>query len=182
MMMNKHAFPNVLVIGSNHRKAGKTTLMTMIIHHFQHQQPVAIKVAAYHDRDHFQQQYPGHGEFLLIDEHKAADQKDSRRYLKAGANRSFFIAGMQDQLLKKLPEILNTFSDKPILIESNWFALTFKPGYLLLLEDKSVNKYKSSFTKLKEKANSIVPPGTIDVMTLNFWHFQHGLWQIPGKS
>ncbi|MCF8330902.1 MAG: hypothetical protein K9H84_00460 [Bacteroidales bacterium] len=176
--MNKYSFPNVLVIGANHRKAGKSKLIESIVRHFRHDGIVAVKIAAYDKLEDFKQHYPGYGEMILIDEKEGADRKDSKRFLKAGASKSFFIAGMERPLMNRIPELLDEYKSRPVVVESNWFALKYEPGYLLLLEDKNVKRYKHSFQELIKHADSVIPPDTITDLTLNYWRFEGNIWKI----
>lgn len=176
--MNKYSFPNILVVGANHRKAGKSKLIESIIRHFRYEDIIAIKIAAYDKLADFEKHYPEHGEMIVIDEKEKADRKDSKRFLKAGASKSLFIAGMEKALLQKIPEILTAFRSRPVIVESNWFALKYEPGYVLMLEDKSAKTYKQSFHDLKKRADSIVPLDTITELALNFWQFEENTWKI----
>ncbi len=177
---NKAYYPNVLCIGANHRKVGKTSLLENIIRHFRQDKIIAVKIAAYDDADELIRDHDT-AELTVKEEAENSGANDSGRYLQAGAEKSFFLAGMEDDVRKKIPEILQRYKNKPFVIESNWFSLHFTPGYILLLEDKNARS-KKSFLRLKNKADSIVPPGTITELTLNFWHFSEGHWEIPGKK
>lgn len=179
-MKSKNSYPNVLMIGANQRKVGKTSLIETILHHFRQDNVIAIKIAAYDNKDALHRHHPEADELLFIEEKEGAETKDSRRYLKAGAGRSFFVAGLEDKVKQQIETLLNTFANKAVLVESNWFALNYKPGYILLLNDKTVQKSKKSFEQLKPKANAIVPPGTIGELTMIHWRFEDGRWHIPG--
>ncbi len=177
---NKSYYPNVLCIGANHRKVGKTSLVQNIVRHFRQDKIIAVKIAAYDDAGDLRRD---HGTAELIvksNETEQSDIKDSGRFKKAGADKSFFIAGMEADVRKKVSELLEKYNGRPFVIESNWFALHFTPGYILLLEDKNARS-KESFLRLMNSADSIVPPGTINELALNFWQFSEGKWEIPGK-
>ena len=179
--MQKETYPNILVVGANHRKTGKTTLVEQIIQHFRQDQIIAIKIAAYTDLKDFQARHPENEDLLILEETEANTKADSKRYLNAGAAQSFYIAGIEEKLVKNLPQILNNFKNKPVIIESNWFALHYNPGYILLLKEKSEKQSKSSFLKLKDKADAIIQPGTISEAALIYWRFENGKWNIPGQ-
>lgn len=170
--------PHVLAVGANHRKTGKSRLIEDIIHHFRSQEPVAMKIAAYNDESILNLHHPGSGKYLAIKETEAADRKDSKRFLEAGAAESFFIAGLENELEKQLPDLLNKYSNRPLIIESNWFSTRFKPGFLLLIEDKDVRKPKQGFEDLKKLAQAVVPPNNITHLVLMHWHFREGKWEI----
>lgn len=180
--MKKPTYPNILVVGANHRKTGKTTLAEQIIQHFRQDQIIAIKIAAYNDITDFQARHPDNEDLLIHREQEANTKADSKRYLYAGASQSFYLAGTKEKLLKYLPQMLNNYKNAPVVIESNWFALHFNPGYILLLTDKSVQQSKSSFLKLRNKADAIIQPGTITEAALTYWRFENEKWIIPGQK
>ena len=180
--MTKLQYPNILVIGANQRKTGKTTLAEQVIQHFRQDQIIAIKIAAYTDITDFQKHYPGQEDILIHREQESNTTADSKRYLNAGAAQSFFLAGIRTRLLEYLPQFLNNYKNTPLIVESNWFAIHHNPGYILLLKDKTAQESKSSFLKLKDKADAIIQPGTINELTLTYWRFEDGKWIIPGQK
>lgn len=143
-------YANILVIGANQRKTGKSDLIEAIIGHFNRQKPVALKIAAYDDENVLNNHHLGTSNYLAVKETEASDHKDSKRFLKAGAADSYFIAGMEERLKNNLPELLAKYTDRPVIIESNWFPTQFSPGYLLLLEDKQALKPKQTSQNSKK--------------------------------
>ena len=180
--MHSLMYPNILVVGANQRKTGKTSLVEQIIQHFRQEQIIAIKIAAYTDIGDFQLNYPDKENLLVHEENEASTKKDSKRYLNAGAAKSFFLTGMEEELLEYIPGFLNKLVNYPLIIESNWFALQYNPGFILLLNEKSIDQPKESFLKLKSKADSIIQPGTISKLALTYWRFENGKWIIPGQK
>lgn len=154
-------FPNVLMIGSDARKAGKTTLITKIIEKFSSAYPVfAVKVALYDDISVFHEHYPeaSSKEIFEISEEAPGD-KDSGKYFQAGAKKSMFIAAMDSQI----PNILNKFVQ--LLME----------GGLMIVESTTLRKYMvPGIFLMVYGENSEMKSSAESVKSLSDWDIQTG--------
>jgi hypothetical protein len=94
---------NILMVGGNARKSGKTSLICRLLEQFGRQYPIiAVKVAIYADKDIFLEHFPlaRNKGYLEIKEEDRNNKKDSGKYLAAGALESWFLAATLKNILR----------------------------------------------------------------------------------
>jgi len=129
-------FPNVLLIGSNTRKTGKTTLACRLIEfHKRNDSVAAIKLALYDKERDFYMHYPeaeGTGINIIEEEHPG--EKDSQQFLTSGAIKSWFIATL-NRCVKQVIDIVDKMTREGyfIIIESTHLRHYIVPGVFLFL-------------------------------------------------
>ena len=145
----KYQFENILVIAGSSRNVGKTTLVCKLIETERKKDIYAVKITP-----HFHSITPGlieiakSNNWIIFEETNANTSKDTSRYLKAGAQKSYLLQVLDgelvtafNQLLKKLPKL------NPIIIESAALNEIIKPGMSLFIsseQNKSNLKSKNS--------------------------------------
>ena len=151
---------NILLIAGGGRNVGKTHLGCHVISTLAQQGilPVAIKVSG-----HFHQ--PGvniksivKDEGLFIGEElNINSNKDSSRFLQAGAKRSYYVQLSQNHLIRLVEFIKNSFSgDQPIIFESAGLGELVKPGIAFFVIKNNIEK-KCSWKFKYFKINGFEP-------------------------
>lgn len=128
---------NILMVGGNARKSGKTTMICRLLEYFERTYAIAaVKVALYGNREIFSEHYPeasGNG-YLEIKENSPYNKKDSGKFLAAGAAESWFIAavnGKEDKVIQKIKEIENRVNF--MILESNVIRKYIEPGVFIMV-------------------------------------------------
>jgi hypothetical protein len=151
--MKKYA--SILMIGSDTKKAGKTTLACQIIRQYCSSNDItAVKVACFDLKDN----HLDRSEIVVEEEkYKISEQlhtkgnSDTSRYLKAGAKRAFFLCAQKDYLKDAFEAFLKKLSKNTILIcESTSLRLFIKPGIFIFIENRQTDK-----DQIKEYADPI---------------------------
>ena len=157
-------FPNVLLIGSNTRKTGKTTLACRLIEiHQRNNFVAAIKLALYETEPDFYRHYPeaeGTGFYRIQEEHPG--EKDSQQFLAAGAFKSWFIATLEDNIAKVVDIIDDIKREGGLLIiESTHLRNYLVPGVFLFLT-KPGTDIKPDYRAIQNMADLSVETGSKD--------------------
>ena len=134
--MNRAPHSDFIIISGGEKKVGKTYLAVALIQHFAAQSPViALKISPHkHDRL---------GNVLTISEtagfrlYQELDvhEKNSGRFLKAGAKASFFLE-TEDGFLQEAMEVFLkkcNFGNLPVVCESGALGTIIKPGVLIFI-------------------------------------------------
>ena len=139
---------NLLMIGGNARKSGKTTLVCRLLDAFARDHAIAaLKVALYDDAGDFGKHYPralpmGYWEVRETD---PAVQKDSGKYLAAGASESWFFATLPESEKRVTDQIRDISSRMDLVIlESNTLRKKIQPGFFVMVNHPGRNTKKSA--------------------------------------
>ncbi len=156
-------YSNVLLIGGNARKIGKTSFICNILQALGQEHPiVALKISLYTDISDLQAHYelePGE-EYYEIRETKSSGKKDSSRYVDAGAMEGWFIAAMENEnSVKKILEQVDflTETGRMIVMESNRIRKSIEPGLFIMVNQKE-KEDKSGATSFQQMSDMIVEP------------------------
>lgn len=129
---------NMLLIGSEQRKAGKTTLACELIKKFSKNHDIAaIKITT------LSKEYPNHtinsdGEcwengYYVVEENNKSDKTDTSKFLSAGAQQSFWLRVFDDNLLEGFTAVLNQIGEGSIIIcEATSLVKFVKPGVFVM--------------------------------------------------
>ena len=139
---------NILMIGGNARKSGKTTLICRLLEAFGNQYKIAaIKVALYDDAGDFGEHHPqalpaGYQEVRETD---PTVVKDSGKYLASGASESWFFAALP-QSEKRVTDQIREISKRAdlVILESNTLRKKIKPGRFVLVNHPGRDTKKSA--------------------------------------
>ncbi|MEJ2010101.1 MAG: hypothetical protein P8Z30_18420 [Acidobacteriota bacterium] len=156
----------VVVVGGHSRNIGKTSLMAELIRCIRPPQWAAVKITQYgHGVCSLNGEPcscdPGEHGFALAEERNRAGRGDTRRFLRAGARRSFWLKVRQGQLPRALPALLRALrSEKWVMIESNSILGLLEPDLYLFVLDRSQRDFKVSARKYLERADALVTIGS----------------------
>ena len=156
---------NLLLIGGTGRNIGKSTLMEIIIQRFGKELPlIALKSSMLMPGEvyfHGKHKLVEPDEFLLQEEVYDGSLKDSQRYLKAGASRSFFLSVGEKALSEAFEKFLKTVGNSGIIIaESNVLREVAIPGTFIMIKGNS--SVKPQAKKFLELADRVIPAMDVD--------------------
>ncbi|MDP2089397.1 MAG: hypothetical protein Q8J84_08345 [Flavobacteriaceae bacterium] len=137
-MFDEYYFPNVLTLCGSGRNVGKTYLGCQIIKHFSKENLIiAVKISK------FNHQQPEDGAMLLVNQSIGfqiwrqikATEKDSGRYLNAGANASYYIECDDTHLLEAFLVIYKIYGNScSIVCESASITKYINPAISIFVE------------------------------------------------
>ncbi|MGM0496599.1 MAG: hypothetical protein ACQESJ_01650 [Bacteroidota bacterium] len=146
-------FPNVLLVGSNSRKAGKTSIVSQLIGTYGDKHPVsAIKLAIYDNKEDFNSHYPSvsdDGVFFLKE--KEPGDGDSGKFLAAGAKKSWFVAILQSEIHQVIDLLYEIKSEGGFaIVESTSLRNYILPGLFIFVHKLSKKDKKKSVRSLSD--------------------------------
>jgi hypothetical protein len=152
----------MIIIGGTGRNIGKTHLAEMVIKKLAGQSEViAVKISNVNpgNRDlHGTHEMVVEGDFLIYEEKDRTGGKDSMRFLRAGAKRSFFIITDDGHLSLAFDRLMMTAS-KPnsvMVCESNALRNWVVPNLFVMVSDVQ-QRGKKDMKKLFALADAVVP-------------------------
>ena len=157
--------PNLLVIGGTGRNIGKTTLTTMIIERFSKElKLIALKTSMLMPDEayfHGHHKLIGADEFELLEEKEIKGNKDSQRYLKAGASQSWFLSAGENAVDSGMDVFWQKIGfAKPVIAESNVLNDFYIPGLFIMV--KGNRQIKPQAKVLLQKADVVVSEMDLD--------------------
>ena len=176
----------VLMIGGNARKSGKTTLICRILEAFgRHQRIAAVKAALYDDAVDFARHHPeanpsGYQEIQEVD---PSVSKDSGKYLASGAAESWFFAALpdsQEQVVRQIASIHQR--NDLVIVESNTLRKKFTPGLFVMLHHKD-RVVKESAQELQHLVDFALETGSDEFEDVQlFLGVDHDGWFIKNTT
>jgi hypothetical protein len=143
MMMDVIAnFPNVLLIAGSGRNVGKTLLACHIIQSNTEVQVWAVKVSSHFHviQQHVSPIAQGEG-YFIGEETNEHSTKDSSRFLKAGAERVFYIQANDEGLPNVVAWMRNNIPESvPAVVESAALGRFVKPGMAVYVKGNDAEK------------------------------------------
>lgn len=153
----RERFKNILVVAGSGRNCGKTSFINQLIKACSGHKITAIKITP-----HFHP--PTEGLEILYSEEKyhifketnRSSEKDSSRFLQAGANSSFYIQVVDEYLEDAFKTCLNFIDlEQPLIIESAKLAQIIQPALFLFIHKKH-KEIKSSASGIIKLADQII--------------------------
>ncbi len=152
---------NWIIIGGTDRNTGKTTLAEKLIEKFSRKVPVtAVKIANIKPGN---ESFHGHDvksfrdKILIKKETRHDGNKDSMRFLKAGAFESWFIQTEDAFLPDTFSQILNSLKNASwIVCESNSLRKFVKPGLFIMVKGENITSGKKDVPGLLQLADVVV--------------------------
>ncbi len=146
--------PHFLLISGNGQNVGKSKLASELIHRYSLQtQVMAVKISPhFHPNPPDTEYLIKNSKFEIIKESKITN-KDSSRFLQAGANPSIYIQCSDEYLTQAIKEILPITEGKAVVCESGGLANFFMPGVSVYLYDPGNEGLKT----LNHQPDFIVP-------------------------
>jgi hypothetical protein len=145
-------FPNVLMIVGQGQKVGKTSLACRIIEKFSPNGVYALKVSLhFHELGMSEKLLFVDKNYRIIEEVNPNSEKDSAKFLLAGAQRVFFIQAFDVYVFEAFTKLLELIDiEKPFIVESAGLRKYIKPGLFFFVETR---EYSSKNEELKYLAN-----------------------------
>ena len=148
----KKLHKNILLVAGSGRNVGKTTFMCKTIKNLQAKKLTAVKITP-----HFHETTPGlkqiseTSDYKIFEETNPNTGKDSSRYLKSGAKKSFLIQTKKQTLPNAFNELNKFLSCKnPIIIESGGLTEVIKPGLFVFVTDNKTSKTEADILLLTQ--------------------------------
>ncbi len=163
--MNQHhalpQLPTLFLVGGTGRFVGKTTFAELLIEHFSKDFTIiAVKISNIKPGD--QAVHGWHGDalterFLIEEEASSGNQKDTQRFLAAGAKRAFFIRAFEEALPEAVTAFFEQVSPNTLLVcESNTLRNYYDPGAMVMVTDEEKPISKAESIELLEKAEVVL--------------------------
>lgn len=153
---------NILMVGSNARKSGKTTMICRLLKCYGRKFSIAaVKASLYEERSIFREHYPWVSQegYLEIGENNPRNMKDSGKYLAAGAVESRFLAAIKDNADRVVQRITGIAGKVDLMIvESNVLRESIKPAVFVMVNNGK-KEQKQSAKAVSHYANLIVETG-----------------------
>ncbi|HYL67988.1 MAG TPA: hypothetical protein VEX69_02385 [Candidatus Limnocylindria bacterium] len=160
---SRHPFPGQLVVvGGQSRKVGKTALMVDLIKAFPKYRWTAIKITPHADSGCPVKGAkctcgPGAHTFAIHWEKIRKGKTDTSRFLAAGAEKSVWLQTKSGKLTDALPSLISEIGDvENVIVESNSILRLWKPDLFLLVLDPANPDFKNSARKVWRLADAFV--------------------------
>lgn len=135
----REAFGNILIVAGSGRNCGKTSFICSLIKQHQSLELVAIKITP-----HFHEPTEGlgilidHSSYRIFKEENRTSEKDSSRYLQAGAVEAYFIQVKDEHLEEAFRYVYSLISkNQAIVIESAALAKFIQPSLFLFIQKEN---------------------------------------------
>ncbi len=154
-------YNKMIIVGGTGRNIGKTHLAEMVIKKLADQAEVmAVKISNLNpgNRDlHGSHEMVVEDDFLIYEEKNREGGKDSMRFLKAGAKRSFFIITDDAHLPLAFDRLMTKIKSNVVMVcESNALRQWIVPGLFLMVSDAQQER-KKDLEGLFAWADVVVP-------------------------
>jgi hypothetical protein len=150
----------LFLVGGTGRFVGKSTFAEMLIKKFSAGHPiVALKISNIKPGDGAVHGW--HGDqlkepFKIEEELVAGDDKDTRRFLAAGAKRSFFLRSFEESLPQAMEAFFKLIDQDTLLVaESNTLRNHIHPGAFIMVTDASKPVDKKEAINLLDQADRV---------------------------
>ncbi len=154
-------YDKMIIVGGTGRNIGKTHLAEMLIKKLAEQSEVmAVKISNVNpgNRDlHGSHEMVVENDFLIYEEENRDGDKDSMRFLKAGAKRSFFIISDDAHLPLAFDRLMIKIKPNGVMVcESNALRQWVTPGLFLMVRHAQ-QEGKKDTERLFAWADAVVP-------------------------
>lgn len=175
-------YKNILLIAGTRQNVGKTLFASQVITNYAGKTPlIGIKISPhFHKLNSDAQIIERSADYSITRELNSDGNKDSQRFLNAGAKEVYYVQCMDD----KLPLVFNKLikmlpQDSPIICESGGLRQLIKPGLFLMINKINNNKIKPQAIKNRELADKWIEfnEREFDFNSQNL-HFSKSGWTI----
>ncbi len=178
--------PGMLLIGSFHRNAGKTTMSSDIISRCCDKVSIiAVKTTIIRNNNSSLEPCG----FLLTEETDPLSGKDTARMKQAGASRVLWLRARENAMLAGMNEVVKLLPiGAALLCEGNTIRHVVRPDVFIMVRSQTTSEHKPSALNVCAKADLIVetengcPPLPSDYINFRFgsWHLDHNLLSRDG--
>jgi molybdopterin-guanine dinucleotide biosynthesis protein A len=185
--------PNMFMIGSAGRNAGKTEFACRLIRTFSPKaEIVGIKVTTILEKDGLCPR-GGKGcgvcssldsEYCITDEADAPPDKDTARLVAAGASRVYWLRCLKSHLREGFSELLEKVSADALLVcESNSLRHVVRPGVFVMVRSDESDSMKPSAAEVQRLADrSVIFDGTGFDLETSRVNIDKGAWGLAEKA
>ncbi len=152
----KTLYKNILLIAGTGQNVGKTLFASQVIKQNASNCPlVSIKISPhFHRLNPDAQIIENNKDFSIIKEFDSNGNKDSQRFLCAGAKEVYYVQCMDDKLSLAFDMLIKLIpQDSPIICESGGLRQIIKPGIFIIINKKNNLKIKPQALRNKELAD-----------------------------
>ena len=152
----------IVVVGGHSRNVGKTSVMAGLIDALRELNWIAFKITQY-----------GHGicsrngevcdcatgdhSWAISEEKDHAGDSDTSRFLRAGANRAYWVRTEQGRLAEAMPQIRKEMSGaENVIFESNSLLKFLRPDVYLTVLDPATTDFKTSAREFMDLATAVI--------------------------
>ena len=174
-------YKNILLTGGSGRNTGKTTFLEMLIRKFSTKHKgIALKTSMLlpgQEHLHGNHKLAKPGTYSIVEEYNSDCSKDSCRFKKAGAYKSYFMSlgdGTEREAFKEFLKI--TGNDNLVVIESNSLRNIIIPALFIMIVND--NNMKPSSEIMVQKADIIIPALKFDIFkqTIEYIDAKNNSW------
>lgn len=156
-----------ILVGGTGRNIGKTTLVEMLINHLSNFGQVAgIKISNIKPdgmKFHGKHEVKSDENFYIWEETITSGNKDSIRFLKAGAKKAFFIQTNDDFVQEAFQKMVQQLEGNEIVVcESNSLRNVMKPAAFFMIKGDDNVASKGYVEKFLEEADYVLKPMDIE--------------------
>lgn len=172
-------FKDLLLITGSGRNVGKTTFICNIISSNPLKKFAAVKISPhFHDRTEGLIPIVEDVDFCIFEETDCGSDKDTSRYLQAGALKSYFIQ-TNDQSLEKAFRLTSVLldPDQPFLVESARLRHILKPELFVFIQGNDAIEKPFSI-EMREKADvTVFSDGAQFSIDPGYFYYNH-VWKV----
>ncbi|MBV7273088.1 hypothetical protein JMF89_00775 [Clostridiaceae bacterium UIB06] len=158
--------PNMILIGSTSRNSGKTTLASLIINKYKLNRPVvALKVTTIQEKNG-KCIHGGEGcgvcsslkgDFEIVEELNAVNNKDTSLLLAAGAEKVYWLKTLKNRMYEAFEAFAAQIPENALIVcESNSLRKVVNPGVFVMVKNSKDSQIKKSASEVIEKADIII--------------------------
>jgi hypothetical protein len=141
----------IVVVGGQSRNVGKTSLVANLIKAVPERRWTAVKITQ-HEHD-----LPSGTNYLIHQEVDATGDRDTARYLRAGARRALLLTARPGCLADAIPELRRELGRADdVILESNSVLEFLEPDVYLAVLDPAIADFKSSARQYLQQASAVV--------------------------
>lgn len=152
----------ILVIGGHTRSVGKTSVVAGLIAAFRDLHWTALKITQYGHGVCSANGQPcdcatGDHSWAVTEEKDRSGERDTSRFLVAGADHSWWVRTQQGRLAEAMPRIRAILAKtENVIIESNSILRFLKPDLYLTVLDPATADFKSSAQEFLDRADAVL--------------------------
>lgn len=159
----------IIVIGGQSRNLGKTSVVAGLIEALPAYHWTAFKITQFgHGRCSLNGKTcncttPDH-RWSISEEKERSGTTDTSRFLRAGAQRAFWVRTEQGRLAEALPAIRRRLAEaENAIVESNSIVKFIRPDLYLTVLDPGIEDFKTSARALLDRADAVILHRRMDV-------------------
>ena len=153
---------SIVVVGGHSRNVGKTSVVAGLISALPEFGWTAMKITQYGHNECSVHGEPcqctvADGDFAIEEETNADGGSDTSRFLKAGANKVYWVRTRQGFLAEVVPQVRERLAEaRNSIIESNSILKFVRPQLYLTVLDPGTSDFKASAQEFLDRADALL--------------------------